>query len=95
MQRPQFLLHKRHLSEFPFKVDLLSNSMQLTLISYEYTYVHPLSLRSFYATRPGPVPGSLRKHPFLLALRRDGPLRITLVQTCRTSNYAWVTCGLG
>ena len=71
MQRPQFLLHKRHLSEFPFKVDLLSNSMQLTLISYEYTYVHPLSLRSFYATPPGPVPGSLRKHPFLLALRRD------------------------
>ena len=72
MQRPQFLLHKRHLSEFPFKVDLLSNSMQLTLISYEYTYVHPLSLRSFYATPPGPVPGSLRKHPFLLALRREG-----------------------
>jgi len=40
MQRSQFLLHKRHLSEFPFKVDLLSNSMQLTLISYEYTYVY-------------------------------------------------------
>ena len=57
MQRPQFLLHKRHLSEFPFKVDLLSNSMQLTLISYEYTYVYPLSLRSLYATRPGPVLG--------------------------------------
>ena len=57
MQRPQFLLHKRHLSEFPFKVDFFSNSMQLTLISYEYTYVYPLSLRSFYATRPGPVPG--------------------------------------
>ena len=53
MQRPQFLLHKRHFSEFPFKVDLLSNSMQLTLISYEYTYVYPVSLRSFYATRPG------------------------------------------
>ena len=63
MQRPQFLLHKRHLSEFPFKVDLLSNSMQLTLISYEYTYVHPLSLRSFYATRPGPVPaGGIPRH---------------------------------